>query len=398
MNFAVLFALFFLVLSLFLTFLLVKNNKNLKKQNEKLKEQASLIADSTEDIKIASGYRSAFLANMSHEMRTPLNVIIGLTDLMLDDKNLNTKVLENLNKISNAGSTLLSIINDILDFSKIESGKLTLMPAEYHLSSVLNDIITLVNTNLSESSVSFVIDIHEDLPSMLYGDDLRVKQIVNNLLSNAIKFTSAGQIELSIKCEKDMSNNKEVWMNIVVSDTGMGISEESIAKIFTDYYGREGERGKNKEIRGLGLSITKRLAEMMEGSINVESKPGHGSVFTVRIKQGFVSDILIGSDVINNLLSFRYAEEKRELVKNLIRPDLSYARVLVVDDMQTNLDVALGLLGKYKLNIDSVLRGQDAIQKIQTGSPHYNAIFLDHMMPGMDGIETADAIRAINSD
>jgi len=398
MSIAFLIAIIFASLSLILSIVLIKCLHKINKQKEELNKQNFLIQNNTEDLRIASNYRTAFLKNMSHQMRTPLNVIIGLTDLMLDEKGINKKIFDSLTNISSAGAALLSIINDILDFTKIETGKLTLMSAEYYLASLLNDITTLVNTRLKDNNVTFVLDIEEDLPTMLYGDDLRVKQIINNLLNNAVKFTEAGEIKLSIKCSKKQENNNDIWLEIKISDTGIGINEEGLDTILNEYFEAEMNGNKTTEVKGLNLSITKQLVEMMEGTIHVENIEDSGSIFSVKIKQTYVNDSVMGPQIVKNLKSFRYNEEKKNLFKNLKRPDLSYARVLVADDMQTNLDVALGLLGKYKLKIDTVLNGQDAIKKIEQGKPIYNAIFMDHMMPGMTGIEAADAIRALDSE
>jgi signal transduction histidine kinase/HPt (histidine-containing phosphotransfer) domain-containing protein len=340
--------------------------------------------------------KSEFLANMSHEIRTPLNVIIGLTDLILEDEHLEKQVTENLSKISSAGTTLLSIVNDILDFSKIESGKLELTPVEYHMSSLLNDIVTLVITRLGEKPITFSLNISDDLPSKLYGDDLRVKQILTNLLTNSVKYTKQGSIELNVRCTLDGGT---MWMDIAVKDTGIGIREEDLIKRFSDYNQVDTKANRNIEGTGLGLSITKRLTEMMDGKIRAESEYGKGSTFHVRLRQDLVKDAPpIGADVADKLRSFRYADDKRIISKKLVRLNLSYARVLVVDDMQTNLDVASGLLSKYKMKVDCVTSGQEAIEKIRDGIMVYNAIFMDHMMPGMDGIETADRIRALGTE
>jgi len=348
-----------------------------------------------DELRAASRAKSAFLANMSHELRTPLNVVIGLTDLVLEENQLTGHIKDNLVKISNAGNTLLSIVNDILDFSKIESGKIEITPVEYHISSLLNDVITLVSTRLGEKPINFSLNISDDLPAKLYGDDLRVKQIFNNLLSNAIKYTHSGTIELSVSCKRE---GADVLMKVSVSDTGIGIIEENIKKLFSDYNQVDTRANRNIEGTGLGLAITKRLAELMGGGISVTSEYGKGSVFTVHIRQGFISDTPIGPVVAESLRKFRYADNKRAVTKKLVRQDLNYAKILVVDDMQTNLDVAAGLLRKYKMQVDCLLSGKDALERIRSGSPAYNAVFMDHMMPGMDGIEAADAIRSLDSE
>ena len=339
--------------------------------------------------------KSDFLANMSHEIRTPLNVVISLTDLMLENERLDKNTTENLTKVSNAGGTLLSIVNDILDFSKIESGKLTLSPVEYYTSSLLNDINTLVITRLGEKPITFRLNINDDLPVKLYGDDLRIKQILTNLLSNAIKYTRQGNIELSIRCTRE---GDTVWMDVTVSDTGIGIREDDLKKLFLDYFQVDAKANRNIEGTGLGLPITKKLVEMMDGEIRAESEYGKGTTFHLRIRQGFAGDTPIGQELADKLRTFRYADDRRIVTKRLVRLNLDYAKVLVVDDIQTNLDVAAGLLHKYKMRVDCLKSGQEAIDRIRGGNPVYNAIFMDHMMPGMDGIEAADAIRALDTE
>jgi CheY-like chemotaxis protein len=189
-----------------------------------------------------------------------------------------------------------------------------------------------------------------------------------------------------------------VWMDIAVKDTGMGISKENIKSLFSDYYQVDDKANRHIEGTGLGLAITKRLVKMMEGQINVESERGKGSTFSFRLKQGYVDDSVLGADVSDKLRHFSYIDDKRINTQKLVRINLYYARVLVVDDMQTNLDVASGLLSKYQMQVDCLTNGQAAIERIKAGTPVYNAIFMDHMMPGMDGIETVDRIRALRTD
>jgi len=359
------------------------------------KKREHELAQAREAAEIANRAKSNFLANMSHELRTPLNVVIGLTNLILEDENLDKHTTSNMIKINNAGATLLSIVNDILDFSKIESGKLTLSPVEYYIASLLNDIATLTITRLGEKPIEFHLNITEDLPNKLFGDDLRVKQVLTNLLTNAVKYTHEGSIVLKVRSARE---GDLMCMDFAVTDTGMGMTQENISHLFSDYYQVEDKANRHIEGTGLGLAITKRLVEMMEGKINVESEKGKGSTFSFRIKQGFVDDTVLGADVAEKLKSFSYTDNKRIVSKRLVRVNLSYAKVLVVDDMQTNLDVAFGILRKYQMQVDLLDNGQAAIARIQAGTPVYDVIFMDHMMPGMDGIETVDRIRALGTE
>ncbi|MCL2066226.1 MAG: ATP-binding protein [Treponema sp.] len=343
-----------------------------------------------------SMYKSTFLANMSHEMRTPLNVVVGLTDLRMEDGRLPPDVQEDIKKINSAGELLMGLIHDVLDISKIEAGKLELMLVNYQTASLFNDIITLNMLRIESKPIKFRIEISEDFPEELYGDELRVKQIFNNILSNAFKYTKEGSVTFSVECIN--SGEKDMVLSATVSDTGIGIRQEDIDKLFFDYNRVDTRTNRNVEGTGLGLSITKKLVEVMNGEITVESVYGEGSTFHVKIKQGIVSSKGLGSDIVENLRNFRYTEHKQNTSRTLVRPDLSYARVLVVDDMQTNLDVAAGLMRKYKMQVDCVTRGQAAIDLIKAEEPVYDAVFVDHMMPEMDGIETTQLIRAIDSE
>ena len=382
---------------LVLVFVLFIKSHNIRKQLEKLVViRTGELQIRTEEALAASYAKSIFLAKMSHEIRTPLNAVIGLTDLILEEGSLTNNVSENLHKIGKAGNNLLNIVNDILDFSKIETGSLALVPVEYSLAGLLNDVITLMNTRITEKPIVFGLNISENLPARLYGDDLRIKQILNNLLSNAFKYTEKGNIELSVNCS--IGGEKDVWVDFAVNDTGIGISKENQDKLFTDYYQVEDHASRKVDGTGLGLSITKRLAEMMGGGVSIESELGKGSVFYVRIRQGYIDDTKIGPVIADNLRNFNYTEDNRIIRKKFIRPDLSYARALVVDDMKTNHDVASGLLGKYKMQIDCVLSGQEAIDLIRAEKTCYNIIFMDYMMPEMDGIETANKIRALGTE
>jgi signal transduction histidine kinase len=352
------------------------------------------LRETMESLKIASEAKSRFVANMNHEMRTPMNVIVGLTDLMMEEDNVPADTKETLKKINTAGTTLMGLINDVLDISKIEAGKLELTPVQYDVPSLLNDIITLNIIRIADKPIVFRLEITKDLPCNLFGDDLRIKQILNNLLSNAFKYTNEGTVTLGVAAGGD----ETMWLSFYIQDTGIGIRKEDLPKLFSDYNQVDTRANRKIEGTGLGLSITKKFVELMGGEITVESEYGKGTTFRVRIRQGFVDDKTIGMETVESLRNFRYLDKKKRAQGKMQRADLSYAKVLVVDDFPTNLDVAAGMLLKYKMRVDCVMSGREALERITAGEPVYNAIFMDHMMPGMDGVETTGRIRALGTD
>jgi signal transduction histidine kinase/CheY-like chemotaxis protein/HPt (histidine-containing phosphotransfer) domain-containing protein len=340
--------------------------------------------------KNASETKSNFLANTSHEMRTPLNAIIGLSELTLDAGSLPEEAAANLEKIYDAGVTLLSIINDILDISKIESGKFELIPAEYDVPSMINDTRSMNIMRIADKPIQFQLLLDEMLPSRLIGDELRVKQIFNNLLSNAFKYTREGTVVWSVNFTREGDN---VWLNSSIQDSGIGIKEEDIEKLFSDYNQVDTKSNRKIEGTGLGLSITKRMVEMMGGTISLSSVYGKGSTFTVRILQKFVTEVPIGPLVAQGLKGSRYTSGKRARNARLTRAHMPYAKVLVVDDVTTNLDVTKGIMKPYGMQVDCITSGIDAVRIVREEKIHYDAIFMDHMMPEMDGLEATRIIR-----
>jgi len=343
----------------------------------------------------ANSAKSDFLARMSHEMRTPLTAVIGLSDLSLEKEGIDEETHTNLSRINSAGATLLSTVNDILDISKIEAGLLALVPTDYDVSSLVNDAVMQNILRIEEKPIKFLLDIKENMFSCLHGDELRVRQIMNNLLSNAVKYTAEGVVVLSLDCDRE---GDAVWLSIKVRDTGRGIKSEDMKKLFNDYTQMDLEVNRGIEGTGLGLAITKKLVEAMNGSITAESEYRKGSVFTVKIEQKYVTDTRMSPVVIESLKRFRYFSGKRGRNTQLSRVSLPYARVLVVDDNLTNLDVAKGLMMPYGMKIDCVTSGPQAVNAISAEKVRYNAIFMDHMMPGMSGIEATRLIREIGTD
>jgi len=358
---------------------------------------AELIATPYEEmqkLKIAaetvSRSKTQFLANMSHEMRTPLSAIIGLSEMELGGSKLHGDSFANVEKIHGAGMTMLGIVNDILDISKIESGKLSFVPVMYDVPNIISDTIQLNIIRLGSKPVQFRLHVNGDIPVRLVGDELRVKQIFNNLLSNAFKYTDDGSVEWSISCTREEGI---VRITSTVRDTGIGIRREDQGRLFKDYSQVNVRASYHVGGTGLGLSITKRLVEMMGGSITVESDYLKGSSFTVEFFQKAAGDEVIGEDTATNLSQFRYSARSYVQNQDFVRADMSYATVLVVDDVPSNLDIAKCLLKSYRINVETAESGDEAIDLVLAGKTRYDAIFMDHMMPGINGMQAVKAIR-----
>jgi CheY-like chemotaxis protein/HPt (histidine-containing phosphotransfer) domain-containing protein len=332
---------------------------------------------------------------MSHEIRAPLNAIIGFSEILLR-KELPGDVYTDLEKIHRSGSVLSEIISDILDISKIESGNLNLVPVTYGISSLINDTIHLNLVRIGSKPINFTLNIDDTIPSAFTGDELRVKQILNNLLSNAIKYTSGGNVTLDIRWEKQGENTAALTFK--VSDTGQGIKQEDLGKIFTRYLQLNSVVNRSIEGTGLGLSITRTLVELMGGAITVESEYGRGSTFTAVIRQEIADAGSIGEKTADNLRKFRFTGSGKQNKRNMFRTRIPDGRVLVVDDMQANIDVARGLMLSYGITTDGVTDGPGAVELVRSEKQRYDLIFMDHRMPGMDGIETARAIRALGTE
>ncbi|MCL2759497.1 MAG: ATP-binding protein, partial [Treponema sp.] len=345
-----------------------------------------------EAAKMASQIKSSFLANMSHEIRTPMNAILGITEILIQHKTLPSEIEEGLGKIYSSCDLLLGIINDILDFSKIEAGKLDIMPAQYKVASMINDSALLNMMRIDSKPIDFELQIDENVPAKLVGDELRIKQILNNLLSNAFKYTDAGKVILSVNSESSRKEKDSVILVLSVRDTGHGMTEEQLGKLFEEYSRFNLDKNVTIEGTGLGLSITKRLVNLMNGTLNVESEVEKGSLFTLRLPQRLVDSDVLGKEVTSNLQQFRINYMTHRKRGQITRDPMPYGKVLVVDDVETNIYVAMGLMKMYKLQIDTAMSGQEAIDIINKGKI-YDIIFMDHMMPEMDGIEAVKHIR-----
>ncbi len=331
------------------------------------------------DAEQANMAKSEFLANMSHEIRTPMNAVVGLSDIIMEESR-GRKVYGYACDIKAASQNLLAIINDVLDLSKVEAGKMELVPVEYYIKGVIEEVVSLINVAATQRGLELKCEYDTEIPCRYYGDDVRLKQVLINILNNAVKFTKKGFVKLTVK---GSAGNQEDMENLVfaVQDTGCGIKQEDLEKIFEDFKQIDSGRNRGVEGTGLGLSITKRFVQLMKGSIAVESVYGEGSIFTVTIPQKIVDRRTLAEvpDVPDR------AEEETEVfvVKNY--------KVLVVDDNLINRKVAIGFLKAYGFELYEASSGAEAIKMVR--DTRFNIIFMDHMMPEMDGIEATRIIR-----
>jgi signal transduction histidine kinase/CheY-like chemotaxis protein len=377
---------FFCLVILVIAFILILSNIFIAKLLTPLRETML-------SLESASKAKSDFLARMSHEIRTPMNAILGIVQIQMQKGNLTEDMESALDKIHGSGMLLLAIINDILDMSKIETGKLVLSPIEYDLPSVINDCVQFNIVRVGSKPINFKLDVDENLPSRLFGDELRLKQVLNNVLSNAFKYTDKGSVTLSVS-RASASADGEVMLVLKVADTGQGLKKEDLAQLFSDYTRFNSGTNRKTEGTGLGLSITQRLVAMMDGQIDVESVYGEGSTFTINVRQKVArSTGVIGADLSERLRNFTFAVRHDADLK-ISRERMPYGSVLVVDDVEINIIVAEGLLSPYGLKTDTCRSGQDAIDKVQGGAV-YDIIFMDHMMPGMDGVEATKRLRGL---
>jgi signal transduction histidine kinase/CheY-like chemotaxis protein len=484
-----------LVTYILVFFVMVVIETTRKTKDRFIENQSRRLRELREEADTANRTKSNFLASMSHEIRTPMNAITGMAELLLRGE-LSGEARGYVQDIRQAGNNLISIINDILDFSKIEADKLEIIPVKYLLSSLINDTVNIIRMRLAEKPIRFFTNIDGNIPNGLFGDEVRLRQILLNLLSNAVKYTEKGNVSLSVTTEERAG--KQVWLRVAVADTGKGITPEDQGKLFGDFVQVDTKKNRGIEETGLGLAITKRLCLLMGGDITVESEYGKGSTFTALIPQGVDSDVPFAAvnepegkkvlvyegrkvyaesvcwslgnmrvpyGMVANTDDFTAAlgreewsyvfsgyglyEKIKPVMERVVFPggkppplalmvefgdepyipnarfislpvqslsiantlngsadtkgyfessgsaarfSFPHARLLVVDDIATNLKVAEGLLAPYRAAVDTCLSGSQAVELAMRNE--YDAIFMDHMMPEMDGIEAAAAIRA----
>ena len=362
-----------------------------------VKQQSDLLEEKVR-AESANAAKSDFLANMSHEIRTPINAVLGMNEMILregrhaqeltdDEEESRQEAVRNIvvyaGDVENAGRNLLAIVNDILDFSKIEAGRMELMESTYQLSSLLNDLSNMTLYKARDKDLEFVIDVDETMPDELFGDELRIKQIFTNVLSNAVKYTETGNVRFKLRGEK--GDDGMITLVASVRDTGIGIKKDDIDRLFNDFERLEIKRNSTIEGSGLGLAITKRLLDMMGGTINVESEYGKGSLFTVTIPQKIVNDVPVGD--------FQKRFEETVLGAGVYRESFRApeAHILIVDDTKMNLTVVVNLLKNTKMNIDTAYSGAGAVALAEIN--RYDLILMDQRMPEMDGTEALHSIR-----
>jgi PAS domain S-box-containing protein len=346
------------------------------------KEAEAALRDSRDQLAVASRAKSDFLANMSHEIRTPMNAVMGLARILLDTE-LTPRQRDYLGRLHNASHSLLGILNDILDYSKIEAGKLSLEAIDFALSDILNHTTSLFGLGAEEKGVALVLDVADDVPPLVVGDPLRLKQIINNLVGNAVKFTASGSIRVSLRC---VARDGDAFvLAVAVSDSGIGMTPEQVQRLFTTFEQADASTTRQYGGTGLGLTICKRLVELMGGEIHVESQRGIGSRFhfTVRLK-------------VSRFNSAQELSTKRPPATGIagyLTRTLDGMQLLVVDDDPTNQWVAREMLGKMGARVTLANNGREAVDRVR--EHHFDAVLMDLQMPEMGGIETTQSIRAL---
>lgn len=353
-------------------------------EQNKLLAQANKEADTARHEALAANEaKGKFLAQMSHEIRTPINAVLGMDEMILRESK-EQNVREYAMDIYTAGQSLLSLINDILDFSKIDSGKMEIVPVVYDISSLIHDLVNMTSQRATDKALKLEVAVDHDIPSRLYGDDVRIRQILINILTNAVKYTHEGTVWLRVRTHVA---GETAVLRFEVEDTGIGIKPEDLPKLSAEFERIEEDRNRNIEGTGLGMSITIQLLALLGSRLHVESEYGKGSLFYFELEQKIIDHTPIGdfeSKVQNMAENFNYET-------TLYAPD---AKILVVDDNAVNRKVLRNLLKETKIQVTEAAGGAECLQLVQEN--RYDLIFLDHMMPEMDGVETLHRIKALS--
>jgi len=340
--------------------------------------------------------KTRFLAHVSHEIRTPVNAVLGIAEIQLQKGNHLSQTEEAFLRIYNSANLLRIIINDVLDMSKIESGKMEIIPAPYETAAMIGDTVQLNLMHSDNKNINFTLNVDENLPASLIGDELRIKQVLINLLSNAFKYTDEGEVGLSFGMESIPNADPEagdIMLVIRVNDTGQGMTPEEIDNLLMREFTRFNTQG-NRAIEGsgLGMSIANLFVTMMQGDIKVESILGEGSTFTVRLPQKIKDGCVLGKKVADSLNRLEITQKLLKKPDHFTLEPMPYGRVLVVDDVDINLHVAEGILTSYEIVVETAESGQEAVDRIKNGE-EFDIIFMDHMMPGMNGVEATKLMR-----
>ena len=339
----------------------------------------------------SSRAKSVFLSQMSHEIRTPMNAILGIAEIMLRNKTVCGEAQNGFTKICESGNLLLNIINNILDFSNIDAGKLEIAHEKYGVADLINNTAQLSRQRYDGKPIEMKLLLDKNTPAELIGDEPHIRQIINNLLSNAYKYTDSGEICFSVSAESESDSGAAVLV-LQISDTGQGMNRSQLDSLYDAYARFNLEKNTSIAGIGLGMNITKRLIDAMNGEIDVKSEVGKGTVFTVRLPQKIRSADVCGADVSEKLRTFSYSGEQASNRAKITYKQISGGKVLIVDDIKINLLVAQGLLEPYKLRIETAANGLEAVEKINNGGD-YDIVFMDHMMPVMDGMEAVKILR-----
>ena len=374
------------VVSLLIAAFLARESAQAKRHKEELIASNERLAAAAREAESANQAKTYFLSTMSHDIRTPMNSILSMNEMVLRESD-NEDILRYSQYIRSSGNTLLGLINDILDFSKMEAGKLDIIPVDYEISSVLNDLVNMTKTKADEKGLQLQLNIDSDMPNYLRGDEIRIKQAVTNLLTNAVKYTKEGTVTFSIGYEKIQEEPDAILLKISVADTGVGIKPEDIGKMFDAFQRIDEMNNHNIEGTGLGITITQSLLQLMGSHLEVESEYGKGSVFRFAVRQQVVKWDKVG----DYEAAFRRSiAERKRYAQKFTAPD---AHILVVDDTPVNLIVFQSLLKHTKVQIDTAESADECIAL--AGQNPYDVIFLDHMMPYKDGIEAMKELKSM---